>query len=110
MEDRLYIGGSFTTSLSGATIEVRSPHDGGKLADVSEARGEDVDYAVEAASEALVGWSTTSAMDRGRLLLRLADAIEADAAELARIETLDTGHPIRDTSVLDIPRTAATFR
>ena len=110
MEDRLFIGGRFTTSLAGATIEVRSPHDGGKLADVSEARAEDVDRAVESASDAFAGWSGTSAMDRGRLLLRLADAVEADAAELARIETLDTGHPIKDTSVLDVPRTAATFR
>jgi aldehyde dehydrogenase (NAD+) len=110
VEDRLYIGGRFSSALAGATIEVRNPHDGAKLADVAEARAEDVDLAVEAASAAFAGWSATSAMDRGRLLLRLADAIEADAEELARIETLDTGHPIRDTSVLDVPRTAATFR
>jgi acyl-CoA reductase-like NAD-dependent aldehyde dehydrogenase len=110
VEDRLYIGGRFTPALAGATIEVRNPHDGDKLADVAEARAEDVDIAVEAASEAFPDWSATSAMDRGRLLLRLADAIEADAEELASIETLDTGHPIRDTSILDVPRTAATFR
>jgi acyl-CoA reductase-like NAD-dependent aldehyde dehydrogenase len=51
-----------------------------------------------------------AAMDRGRLLLRLAEAIEGNAEDLARLETMDTGHPIRDTSVLDVPRTAATFR
>ena len=48
--------------------------------------------------------------DRGRLLLKLADAIEANADALARLESLDTGHPIRDTLNLDVPRTAATFR
>ena len=52
----------------------------------------------------------TSAADRGRLLLRLADAIEAHAEELALLETRDTGHPLRDTPGLDVPRTAATFR
>jgi acyl-CoA reductase-like NAD-dependent aldehyde dehydrogenase len=49
-------------------------------------------------------------MERGKLLLDLATAIEAHAAELARLESLDTGHPIRDSSQLDVPRTAATFR
>ena len=51
-----------------------------------------------------------AAADRGRLLLKLADAIEANADELAHLESLDTGHPIRDTRKLDVPRTAATFR
>src|SRR5258708_33009979 len=48
--------------------------------------------------------------DRGRLLLKRADAIEANGEELGRIESLDTGHPIRDSRSLDVPRTAATFR
>jgi betaine-aldehyde dehydrogenase len=51
-----------------------------------------------------------AAMDRGRLLLKLADAIEANADELARLESMDTGHPLRDTRNLDVPRTAVTFR
>jgi betaine-aldehyde dehydrogenase len=51
-----------------------------------------------------------AAADRGRLLLKLADAIEANADALARLESMDTGHPIRDTLNLDVPRTAATFR
>jgi betaine-aldehyde dehydrogenase len=49
-------------------------------------------------------------MERGRLLLRLADAIEGHGDELARLESQDTGHPIRDSRGLDVPRTAATFR
>ncbi len=110
MEDRLYIGGRFTSSRDGAVIEVHNPHDGSKLADVAEARADDVDAAVDAARDAFPEWAATSAMDRGRLLLRLADAIEADSDELARLESMDTGHPIRDTTRLDVPRTAATFR
>ena len=110
METRLYIGGEFVESRAGGTIEVFNPHDGALLAEVSEGREDDVDRAVNAAREAFPSWSATAAMDRGRLLLRLADAIEANANELARLETMDTGHPIRDTTVLDVPRTAATFR
>jgi acyl-CoA reductase-like NAD-dependent aldehyde dehydrogenase len=110
LEDRLYIEGRFVPSTGGGVIEVYNPHDGTKLADVAEARAEDVDHAVRAASEAFPSWASMAAMERGRLLLRLADAIDANAEGLARLESLDTGHPIRDTTILDVPRTAATFR
>lgn len=70
----------------------------------------DIDKAVQAAQQALPGWSRMAAMDRGRILLRLADLIEQNAEELARLESLDTGHPIRDSRMLDVPRTAVTYR
>jgi betaine-aldehyde dehydrogenase len=50
------------------------------------------------------------AADRGKFLLKLADLIESRAEELATLESLDTGHPMRDTTRLDVPRTAMTFR
>jgi aldehyde dehydrogenase (NAD+) len=107
---RLFIGGEFVDAAEGATFAVRNPHDDGVLADVAEARAEDVDRAVAAARSAFPAWSATAAAERGRLLLRLADAVEANAEELARLESSDTGHPIRDSGRLDVPRTAATFR
>ena len=107
---RLFIGGEFVDAAEGATFAVRNPHDDGHLADVAEARAEDVDRAVAAARSAFPAWSTAAAAERGRLLLRLADAVETNAEELARLESTDTGHPIRDSSRLDVPRTAATFR
>ena len=110
MQTKLAIGGGFVDALDGSTFEVFDPHDGSKIADVSEAKPADVDRAVAAAREAFPTWSSTAAADRGRLLLRLADAVEANADELARLESTDTGHPIRDSSGLDVPRTAATFR
>jgi acyl-CoA reductase-like NAD-dependent aldehyde dehydrogenase len=110
VQTRLLVGGEFVDAADGRTTAVFNPHDGSKLAEVAEAGTADVDRAVEAAAAAFPGWSATSAAERGRLLLRLADAIEANADELARLETLDTGHPIRDSSLLDVPRTAATFR
>ena len=110
MQTRLAIGGELVDAADGSTFEVFAPHDGSKLADVAEARGPDVDRAVRAAHDALTAWRRMAASDRGRLLLRLGDAVEAHADELARLESTDTGHPIRDSSRLDVPRTAATFR
>src|SRR5918912_1403484 len=51
-----------------------------------------------------------AAADRGRILLKLADLVEKNAEDLARLETLDTGHPLRDSRKLDVPRTAACYR
>ncbi len=110
MQDRLFIGGEFVDAVDGATIDVHNPHDGSVLASVAEARAADVDRAVDAAAAAFPAWSSMAAADRGRLLLKLADAIEANAEELARLESTDTGHPLKDTTVLDVPRTAVTYR
>jgi acyl-CoA reductase-like NAD-dependent aldehyde dehydrogenase len=110
MQTKLFIGGEFVDAADGATVDVIDPHDGSVLAKVAEARQADVDRAVQAAERAGSGWARMAAADRGRLLLRLADAIEADGENLALLETRDTGHPLRDTRALDVPRTAATFR
>ena len=110
IERGLYIDGQFVEALDGATLDVLNPHDGELLAQVSEGGPDDIDRAVEAAGRAFPKWSCTSSADRGRLLLRLADIIEVNAEELARLESIDTGHPLRDTTMLDVPRTVATFR
>jgi aldehyde dehydrogenase (NAD+) len=109
-QTRLFIDGEFVDATNRGAIEVLNPHDNSALAQVAEARAADIDKAVAAAWKAFPGWRATAAADRGRLLLKLADKIEAHTAELAEIESLDTGHPIRDTRALDVPRTAATFR
>jgi aldehyde dehydrogenase (NAD+) len=110
VQSKLYIDGELTDGLAGRTIDVINPADGTLLAAVAEAGTEDVDRAVDAARRAFPRWAALPAADRGRLLMALADSIEGHAAELARLESLDTGHPIRDTTVLDVPRTAAAFR
>jgi aldehyde dehydrogenase (NAD+) len=110
VKDQLFIDGEFTDSAEGVSFEVTNPHDGSVLARVAEARAADVDRAVAAARAAFPAWSGLAAAERGRLLLRLADAIEAAGDELARLESTDTGHPVRDATRLDVPRTAATFR
>lgn len=109
-QHRLFVGGEFVDAIDGGTIDVHNPHDGTLLAAVAEARAVDVDRAVGAAADAFAGWSGMEAARRGQLLLRLADALEANADEFARLESIDTGHPLKDTTVLDVPRTAVTFR
>jgi aldehyde dehydrogenase (NAD+)/betaine-aldehyde dehydrogenase len=110
LQNRLFIGGEFVDGVDGTTIEVLNPHDCSVLTDIAEARAADVDRAVAAAAAVQPAWASMGAASRGRVLLDLADAIEANAAELARLESIDTGHPIRDSSALDVPRTAACFR
>lgn len=107
---QLFIGGRFVDAESGETLATLNPHDNTPIADVALAGKADVDKAVAAATRAFPAWSRMAAADRGRILLRLADLIEANAEELAQLESLDTGHPIRDSRALDVPRTAACFR
>jgi aldehyde dehydrogenase (NAD+) len=110
LQTGLFVGGEFVDAAEGSTIEVLDPSDCSVIAAVAEARAADVDRAVDAAASAFPGWSATPAAERGRVLLRLADLIEAHGDELARLESRDTGHPLRDSAGLDVPRTAATFR
>ena len=107
---QLFINGEFTDALSGETLATLNPHDNSVIADVAVAGREDVDRAVAAAQKAFPAWSRMPAAERGRILLKLADLIEANAEELARLESLDTGHPLRDSRRLDVPRTAGCFR
>jgi acyl-CoA reductase-like NAD-dependent aldehyde dehydrogenase len=110
IQNRLFIDGEFVEGESRSRIPVLNPHDNSLITEVAEAQRADVDRAVEAARRALPAWSKLAAADRGLLLLKLADAIEANAEELAKLESIDTGHPLRDTRGLDVPRTAVTFR
>jgi acyl-CoA reductase-like NAD-dependent aldehyde dehydrogenase len=107
---QLFIDGEFVNAASGETRPTLNPHDNSVIAEVAMAGKPDVDAAVTAAHQAFGSWSRWAAADRGRVLLRLADLIEANAEELARLESLDTGHPLRDSRTLDVPRTAACFR
>lgn len=107
---QLFIGGRFVDAADGQTLATLNPHDNSTIADVAMAGREDVDRAVAAAEAAFPAWARLAAADRGRILLKLADLIEANAEELARLESLDTGHPLKDSRALDVPRTAACYR
>ena len=108
--NQLFIDGDFVPALDGSTIEVLNPFDNSLLTLVSEAKAADVDRAVAAARRALPAWRDTSPELRGRLLQKLADKMEERFDELVELEVLDTGHPIRDARLLDVPRSAACIR
>lgn len=107
-----FIGGRWTPSVSGKTFETINPATEEVIAQVAEGDAADVDLAVEAARDALENgpWSTMDARDRGRLLYKLADLIEEDLEELAALETLDNGKPVRDSRAADLPLTIDCLR
>lgn len=110
MQSRLLIGGRWVDGVAGTEISVVNPYSGEEIVKIAEAREADVDLAVEAARHAAPAWARLPGHERGRLLLNLANAIEADKEYLARLEATNTGHPIRDCQNLDVPRTVLCFR
>jgi gamma-glutamyl-gamma-aminobutyraldehyde dehydrogenase len=108
----LFIDGRFVDAASGRTFQTENPATGQPLATVAEGDAADVDAAVRAARLAVDHgpWSTMSPGDRKRILLRVADAIDAHTEELAITESLDAGKPLSDCRTIDIPDTAATIR
>ena len=89
-----FVGGEWVESASGETMEVLNPATGETIAVVPRGSQEDVDRAVEAAKRALPAWLETTPQERSELLLRLADAIEEHAEELAEIESRNVGKPL----------------
>ena len=110
IRNQLFIDGKFVDALSGETLASMNPHDNSVITQVAMAGHADIDAAVAAGKRAFPAWARMAAADRGRILLRLADLIEGNAEELARLESLDTGHPLKDSRFLDVPRTAACYR
>lgn len=109
METRQFIDGAFVVG-EGAEEEVRDPATGAVLARVPEASAEQVAGAVAAAERAFPAWSRTVPRDRALLLLRLADAIEANAQALAALESRNCGKPLALVLADEIPAIADVFR
>jgi acyl-CoA reductase-like NAD-dependent aldehyde dehydrogenase len=107
---RLLIGGEWKDGASGRTFNTINPATGERLATVAEAGPDDVDAAVSAARKAYEGpWRKLRPSERARLLWRLADAVNAHEEELAQLETLDNGKPVRESKI-DIRGVAEHFR
>jgi aldehyde dehydrogenase (NAD+) len=99
-------------SESGRTFPTFNPATGEEIAQVAEADAANVDKAVKAARHAFEQgqWRKTFASERGRLLHRLADLVERNADELARLETLDNGMPLTIARWVAVPLTIAVYR
>lgn len=100
-----FIDGQWRPAVSGKTFETINPATEQVICEVAEGDKADIDAAVKAARKAFERgpWSRMDARDRGRVMFRLADLIENEIDELAALETLDNGKPIREARYADLP-------
>jgi aldehyde dehydrogenase (NAD+) len=106
----LFINGKFTAPAQGKYFDTINPATEKKIASVAQASAADVDKAVKAARTAHSGvWSKMPAAERGKYLYRIARILQEKARELAVIESIDGGKPIRESRDIDIPLAAAHF-
>src|ERR1039458_10375771 len=106
------INGALKAATSGATFDCVSPIDGRVVAAVAACDAPDIDAAVAAARAAFErrDWADRAAAERKRVLLRFADLVEQATPELALLETLDVGKPIRDSIQVDVAATVRCLR
>jgi len=111
-DQHLLIDGKWRPSASGKTFETVDPSTGKKICNVAEGDKADIDLAVAAARRAFESgpWRKMSASERGRILYRLADLVEKHREELAALESLDNGKPVRDSLAADLPLTIKCYR
>jgi aldehyde dehydrogenase (NAD+) len=104
-QTQCFIDGKWMPAVSGKTFDTVHPATEEVVAQVAEGDKADIDLAVKAARKQFDGgeWSRMDARDRGRLMYKFADLLEESAEELAGLETLDNGKPIRDSRAADIP-------
>ncbi|QHY97773.1 Putative aldehyde dehydrogenase AldA [Streptomyces sp. S4.7] len=105
----LFIDGEFTDAADGKVFKTVSPATEEVLSEVARAGAEDVDRAVKAARKAFTKWSALPGAERAKYLFRIARIIQERSRELAVLETLDNGKPIRETRDADLPLVAAHF-
>lgn len=105
-----FINGEQVEPDTGEYLDVIEPATGQLLAQVPDSGAADIHRAVNAALNAFEDWSARPVAERARILLRLADLIEADLDALARDEASNTGKPITLARTVDIPRAVANFR
>src|SRR3954469_22695247 len=106
-----FIGGSWVAAERGGRREIRCPADGELVAEIDESTSVDTEAAIAAARAAFDAgdWPGTSARERGDLLLRVGDLLQRDKAELARMESLDTGKRLVESEI-DIDDVTSVFQ
>ncbi|MBL1095540.1 aldehyde dehydrogenase family protein [Streptomyces coffeae] len=105
----LFINGEFTEAADGKVFKTISPSSEEVLSEVAQATAEDVDRAVKAARTAFTAWSALPGSERAKYLFRIARIIQERSRELAVLESLDNGKPIRESRDADLPLVAAHF-
>ncbi|RDZ11126.1 5-carboxymethyl-2-hydroxymuconate semialdehyde dehydrogenase [Priestia megaterium] len=109
---KLFINGEYVDALSGQTFDTFNPATNEKLASVANGGTEDAKRAIDAAQRAFESgiWSKMPVEQRSAILCKMADLIMEKVDELAYLETLDVGKPIKESREFDIPRAAQNFR
>jgi len=107
---QMLIDGQWVDSIEGEWIAVENPAIKQAFARVPRARAEDVNRAVTAAKKAFRAWSRMAAGDRGKLLFRIADAMEADKEQLARFISTENGNALRTQSRGEAAMAVEVFR
>ncbi|MET8677725.1 aldehyde dehydrogenase family protein [Streptomyces sp. NPDC004647] len=105
----LFIDGAFAEASDGKVFKTVSPSSEEVLSEVAQASAEDVDRAVKAARKAFEKWSALPGTERAKYLFRIARIIQERSRELAVLESLDNGKPIRESRDADLPLVAAHF-
>lgn len=105
-----YIGGNWVPPAKGQYFENRTPISGEIVCEIARSTAEDIETALDAAHVAAATWTKTSAAQRAEILNKMADRLEAHLAEIATVETIDNGKPIRETMAADIPLAVDHFR
>ncbi|MEU6305748.1 aldehyde dehydrogenase family protein [Streptomyces chartreusis] len=105
----LFIDGEFVEAADGKVFKTVSPSTEEVLAEIAQAGEADVDRAVKAARKAFEKWSALPGSERAKYLFRIARIIQERSRELAVLETLDNGKPIKETRDADLPLVAAHF-
>ncbi|AXE88188.1 aldehyde dehydrogenase family protein [Streptomyces sp. Go-475] len=105
----LFIDGEFVEAADGKVFKTVSPSTEEVLSEIAQAGSEDVDRAVKAARRAFEKWSALPGSERAKYLFRIARIIQERSRELAVLETLDNGKPIKETRDADLPLVAAHF-
>lgn len=105
----LFIDGEFVEAADGKVFKTVSPSTEEVLSEIAQAGEADVDRAVKAARKAFEKWSALPGAERAKYLFRIARIIQERSRELAVLETLDNGKPIKETRDADLPLVAAHF-
>lgn len=105
-----FIGGRFVPPVDGRYFDNITPITGQKVCEVARSGAADVEMALDAAHAAKGAWGRTSAAERSKVLLKIADRLEENLDTLAQAETWDNGKPIRETTAADIPLAIDHFR
>ena len=102
MKKHLYIHGAYYKSNSGETFKTINPANGKVIANVDQANEEDVEKAINSAEQGFITWSSMTAVERGRILLKAVTILRERNDELAALEVMDSGKPLQEANCVDI--------